>query len=827
MEPIYALSLSFEGIALLRKAQAGWVVLGDVSLEAPDLAGALTALRQSAGAVAEQVKLIIPNEQIKYLSVKDRGSSGPLLDAQIQGALDGATPYDVLDLRYDHSKADGQVLIAAVAKETLGEAEAFAVAHGFQPVAYCAVAAPGDFVGEVFFGAGTGWTGEAPVRAAEALRIVAAAIIDEPPRTAAPQPAPEVEPAPVEAAEPVVEIAVAEPVAAPKVEAPAPVEAAPEVEAEAPAPPAPAPKSKPKPKPATATISAPAIQDPVEPAPAFTSIRASRGGDQGAAPSLLGADRAPDLAANGPAVSLPKANVEKTSRPVFGAAAKPAAPANDEQRGPAGRTLGFFSRRKSDAPETEAEVPPAPAAPSRGPMAVATSALRLKTAAAQAAQDEAEAERTKEDIERERLTIFGQREPQKIGGKPRFLGLMLTAALLLFLAGVAAWASVFLDTGLARLFTPTGTEEIQIGDVELPTPVEATEILPAEGVEVAALDPNFDPEQVEGQESTADVVSMATMPQILTAEEAEATYAATGIWQRTPDAPALPVMIGLGEVYTTNLDPAVIQYDAVALQAPRDHASDLPFAGLSDPVSPETTFDLDDRGLVRATPEGALNPEGVLVYLGKPPIVAPNRPAEAALLAEDPEALAIRIRMKSVRPQLRPEDVTDGNERARFGGFTQDELAKLRPQARPDTGKELAEADTTATAQAVATSRRPITRPRNFAATVAAAVKKQETTPAPAPVQQAAATITPKIPSSASVAKQATVKNAINLNKINLIGVYGKPSSRRALVRLSNGRYKKVQVGDSIDGGRVAAIGEGELRYVKSGRNVVIKLPQG
>ncbi|MEC9251008.1 MAG: HAD hydrolase-like protein, partial [Pseudomonadota bacterium] len=54
-----------------------------------------------------------------------------------------------------------------------------------------------------------------------------------------------------------------------------------------------------------------------------------------------------------------------------------------------------------------------------------------------------------------------------------------------------------------------------------------------------------------------------------------------------------------------------------------------------------------------------------------------------------------------------------------------------------------------------------------------------------------------------------TLRNAINLNRINLIGVYGQPSDRRALVRLSNGRYRKVKVGDRIDGGRVLAIGDG------------------
>ena len=70
------------------------------------------------------------------------------------------------------------------------------------------------------------------------------------------------------------------------------------------------------------------------------------------------------------------------------------------------------------------------------------------------------------------------------------------------------------------------------------------------------------------------------------------------------------------------------------------------------------------------------------------------------------------------------------------------------------------------------------------------------------------------------------MKNALNLRKVNLIGVYGKPSSRRALVRLSNGRYRKVEVGDRIDGGRVLAIGDAELRYQKSGRDVVLKMPR-
>ena len=85
----------------------------------------------------------------------------------------------------------------------------------------------------------------------------------------------------------------------------------------------------------------------------------------------------------------------------------------------------------------------------------------------------------------------------------------------------------------------------------------------------------------------------------------------------------------------------------------------------------------------------------------------------------------------------------------------------------------------------------------------------------------------PIAPTAASVARQATVRNAIDLSQLNLIGVYGQPSDRMALVRLSNGRYQKVKVGDRIEGGRILAIGENSLRYQKDGRNQTLSMPSG
>jgi hypothetical protein len=145
--------------------------------------------------------------------------------------------------------------------------------------------------------------------------------------------------------------------------------------------------------------------------------------------------------------------------------------------------------------------------------------------------------------------------------------------------------------------------------------------------------------------------------------------------------------------------------------------------------------------------------------------------------------------------------------------------------ARPNSPQQDAEDDITATEQAVVASLHPMPRPRDIASIVS---KSQRTEPEPQQVASVAPkTVKPVAPSSGSVAKDATVKNALNLRKINLIGVYGQPSDRRALVRLSNGEYKKVKVGDRIDGGRVSAIGENQLRYTKGGRNITLQMPKG
>ena len=80
---------------------------------------------------------------------------------------------------------------------------------------------------------------------------------------------------------------------------------------------------------------------------------------------------------------------------------------------------------------------------------------------------------------------------------------------------------------------------------------------------------------------------------------------------------------------------------------------------------------------------------------------------------------------------------------------------------------------------------------------------------------------------SKKIAKLATTKNAINKQKLNVLSIYSRGSQKRAIVIFPTGQTKLVKVGDTLDGGKVAAIGTNEIRYVKGGNNLVLRIPQG
>jgi hypothetical protein len=442
------------------------------------------------------------------------------------------------------------------------------------------------------------------------------------------------------------------------------------------------------------------------------------------------------------------------------------------------------------------------------------------------------------DVKARAYKGFTPPEPDATRGKPRHLGLVLTALLLAFLAGVAAWAALYLDEGVAGLFK---REPPIAASDPIPDPVEIVRPV------LTSVDTSLTDEDTAVLDALRRPEPSPEPPVELSDNELASRYAVTGIWPLAPDVPEPPQVVSLDDLYVTSIDPISLSFDAVALPDAAQARNDTVLGEVRSPVAADVRFDLDTEGLVRPTRDGALSPDGVRVFAGRPPAVPPA--IERVDDTPDPAAQAPDPALAAFRPRTRPDGLAESNERATLGGLTRSELADFRPVLRPESAQEAAlaaaslfpqdAATSTAIddavgaalaeppANALPTSIRPDTRPSDFAQTVARATQQQPTQ-APQPTRTAAVapqTVAPRIPSSASVAREATVRNAINLRRVNLIGVYGKPSDRRALVRLANGRYRKVQVGDRIDGGRVSAIGDSELRYQKSGRNVVLKMP--
>ncbi|SEO79167.1 hypothetical protein SAMN04490248_11284 [Salinihabitans flavidus] len=856
MTPIYALSLSFEGIGLLRRVEDGWHELGTVALDSPDPGAALRTLREEAepGQAPLACKLILPNAQIRYLTL----DTGRIDDAARRGAaaraLDGATPYAVEDLSFDIAADGATTWVAAVARETLQEADDFATEHGFAGLYFTSIPPEDGFPSEPFLGTATGaeailGKGRTPAAEAEPVRITGHGPLPS-------SPAPETPRTTSETGDPA------------------------------------APPDDPA---TTAAEGDDPTPSPTEegPAPAFTSIRAQRGTpppDSPRAP-LAGASRitagpaAPDLA-------VPEDGTGET------ATAGPPADPGGQRFDPAAIVAGFRKSKSDDSAEATTEADPekpAAASPRKGlgarlaaikpadkpkpkpkpkPKTEPKSKSKATKTAAAAKQKPSKTDTliapppppmhsgdTKAD-ESERMTIFGAREQQKIGGKPRYLGLVLSVLLLLFLAGVAAWATIFLDGGIAGIFRNREAPQIAASDTDTAPETDPgagpdagmvdTGLLPAsnlpdllpDSAEIEGLnddDAAMDSTRLSPSDTPLQDPDMDALPDPATREAAapperpdpasapmdpDARYAATGIWAAAPEQSPTPTAVPIDDLYVASIDDEIGALDAFALPQAPDRSSDIAPGRIQSPPPPGTTFEYDERGLIRATPDGALTPDGVRVYRGKPAALPPAYPERAAAVISvaSPELVA---RLAAVRPRIRPGGLVENNERAQLSGMTRSELASLRPRPRPETDKAAQEVDTTPTERAIASSLTPRPRPGNIDAIVRAARAAPAATQTAAAAPAASQTVAPSIPTTASVARQATVRDAINMRKLNLIGVYGSPSNRRALIRLSSGSYKKVKVGDSIDGGRVAAIGDDELRYVKSGRAVVLKMPKG
>lgn len=944
MKPTFALDLTRETIALLHRTPKGWLSIGEAAFDAPDLAEAMDYLRKTALGLSPlgiATKLILPNSQILYTEIHAPGPSRDEKRRQIATALEGRTPYAVEDLVFDWSGKGATVKVAVIARETLDQAEGFAVEHRLNPVSFVAIPDEGTFVGEPWFGPTAAAASllaedETVERDRDPVSVIhrelpkAEPLATEPEVAAEPDPEPEVAPEPV--AEPVAEVqppAPAEdeplpgleealnaelPLEEPATAAPeaAPPAALVEDDADLDLPPPPAPAAAPAPVAAEAepdeapfahvTDTAAFPEDEAPPKPPARKLVVEDLDDDipPAPPSAAMVAFASRRALAADAVSRP---VDGVTRPAA-AAAMPAA----TKLAPAARTgaaKGFPGLVTAPTiPGTRAkpklkggEIPrPTAAAASVGAGAVKSPARPGGT--------------------------FGATAPAKKRTGTVFM--IMVGLLLLFLALVAAWASYFMSDGTATVDQAAATDATPSIDDEMAADMQdpdaadaqpgATDTAEAEAG-ADALPVNMGGEAQAGDQAAADPAP--TLP-------AEGAAAATDVASADPapaatpePAPGTAVATDVtaatapvedqDEIFLASMDVPPAALDALALPKPADAPDALPDP-VMPPPAPGTVYQFDARGLLKPTPEGIMSPDGVFLIAGKPPRIPPSRSEVATAAAQAAAAVAAPAvpatpastasdaslvtagtdaaaqpalppadpAMAGFRPKPRPEGLAPAaaDDDAALKPTSGTEFAGLRPLPRPasvtaaaaaaaptqtaDLGAQAASLTAQAEAKlaeaaaleaqnpsVVAISMRPAARPNDFSSAVEAAVAAAVREPAPeAEVETAAAApdpkpeevaeldepeptkVAPAIPTKASVAKQATYANAINLSKINLIGTYGTDSRRYALVRQANGKYKKVKVGDRIDGGTVQAITDTEVRYQKGGRLVSLKMPK-
>jgi Tfp pilus assembly protein PilP len=720
MRPNFALNFTSAGLALFHRTSTGWARVGDVNLASENLETDLAHLMQSAQVrdpMPMHCKLIIPNDQIRYIAIETGDVTEIDRRDMVMRALVGQTPYHIEELAFSWSVSGGFTQIAAVARETLEEAEGFASQYGFNPVSFVAIPEPGVYSGEAYFGPTYFATQE-----------LGGEIVERD----------------------VVQLPMLEDV-----------------------------------------VPADSMHTPV--------IPASSEADLSTRPLLILPEilfpRRRDIM--GPEALTPQIapHIETTS----------AVKTDSTRQQTSLPELG--SAHQSTAGSTGAQP------------ALATMPLRP-------AEDEAE-----------QMTIFGARGAE---ADPPAARRKMTVLLICFVILGAAGAALLSSDHTLGLFPGQTDADVSV-DVETsanggtPSPSQsvpsletATQGIPSSDIDLPDLGETVAP---------APAPPLSEMPlraDPATPAEASARYAATGIWQRAPTQSVAPIPSELGDIRFSEVSPTDRVKDVVGLPSPE--ARPEVGTGLQPPPNPpaaDQKFALDARGFVAGTSRGAMTPQGHLVYLGAPSKVPPPRP-DATKYAALSESLAT--------PDAAPTETgapseTDAQAEP-ASAPTPDTSAlpppgQLHPKARPEDlvtavikeadPEEVSDLEETGSELATAEAVRPRARPNDFAASIAAAQAASRPIAEP---QIQAPTVQPPGPTRASVAKEATEKNALKLNAMNLLGVMGKPSNRSALVRLSNGRILKVKVGDKLDGGRVAAIGADELRYIKSNRNLTLRMPK-
>ena len=922
MKPDFALSLSFDGITLLHRTKPGWNIIGTAKLDSAALESDVADIRRKALSLdsrADNVKLVIPNEQIKFIKLlRPDGAQSNDIEAVILDHLQGATPYHVSELRFDWIASKNDLYVAAVAIETLQEAENFAETHSFKPLGNVAIPPKDSFIGEAFFGTALGgqqqmeWYDQeidiSPSPSPEALLKIA-------PKPLPPEP----------------------PIARNKGRITAQKKAA-----------------NPDPKqPRLSTQLTKQINEEAENVPvslndlgtAFPRILSQiegklEGQEQADKPTVFDVDET-RITANAASPSADpilkrhgfehKVTTEKIRNVLrhtkkrlsagvsaLRAVLKTLLQTALRQTKMAGVGATQFIKICKHKLFVEGVVPlvqrlqpilrkyvlkardwglPVMLLSASVLLAGFTATYFIVTRSADPSTDlalkvetvSADADK-KIDVLRSIQELSPAPEAERRRGLTGLEGFTTT--------DTQAKAEVFSETpllGLSELQTSAGfdlsiVEKLpmkralsRLDSLATPTSTRTrngTELAPEAKIEIPQTDRS-------SQLNTPEFIPNGPM----TPEELRRVYVSTGVWPMAPKAPYQTSTKALEDLYIASIDADIRAHDPVILQSPDEFLTD-------------STKDLAIPLLKKAKPLG--------LATGDPAIEMPNEPSAKTLVSPNINALRVlpdvTLRPPSMAPQplaeLTPSIITQDSNKTAISQPDAlpsiDALTRLDPPSVTGFGNQATDpifenaatenaenqsSETNPTSELVSkppsvsseedaiastdpqtpqapepaidmlAQSRPLIRPQALVAALRAKEKAFEEAlntsirpkirPALTEIAQSDTLISRLFsaldegdeanvdspiadePSSARVSERATLEKGLNLRKVNLLGTYRFGNSRKALILMPNGSKRMVKVGDRLDGGQVAAIDEEELRYIKSGLNIILSMPSG
>ncbi len=793
-KPSFALDLSNEGITLWQRANGGtWDALGRIPLDAPNIPEQIKLLRTKAGVKhSTPLKAVvrIPPSEVLFSRLKLGVFEGDAAEKQARKLIDDLTPYSLNEILYDlESKGAGNMApVAVVARSTLEEAEAFAAQHGFEALYFSTDYELREFPREPRFYLKKPKKPVLPILSKVAAIAAVGLSVGyfgyayylAPEQPASP-------PVAVETAQ------IAEP--APEAKQPAK---------------APAPKPAEKPKPAVPSNEAPDFSAPQTAtliAPETSTYENFAFGDVGrtnlaritrlARPLYQKGEQAPPTPTNPPRHKtdalaladalrdLPEVGVNDESLAKL--QADMALPKVEQGGNGTAFDLAAFVPPDIDftkvyhstltSPSTAYQAPPVKSAanpdPPPPPPAYTTAAPGTLTPTPQGT------------LGPENIRIYAGRPPLLPRSRPE----------------------VAPPVDPLAKFKPRLRPQGLVSEELLASlrPTEGTApALPASPPLSADTAPQNAPDDTPAQLTAAPATLQAPI-------QTDAALVAPDNTQRPKTLLELA-------------DPALAGFKA--RRRPADLVPTPPATEPETPVEPQATAEPDllaqaDPALAGAKPR--LRPTGLNTNAVEEP--------QGLLALADPALAGKKARRRPANLKTNAAPAPQG-----LLALADPALAKFRAKRRPaklriikpEDGQPAETPANTlagATRLAVAFSPLPKLRPKNLGpgldVTTGGTTKATAKTP-----RSAVGTSKPSPgPTVVAVTKAATQKARFNKRKMNLVGVFGTPNARRALIRMPSGRYVKVKTGDRLSGWQVSAIGESSLRIRKGSKNQVLRMP--